>query len=86
MKSIIDDGKTANPEGAVIYGKGSLKNMPTLDSLSGKGLTEQFKRSLLQSMQSSFSQVSFPVKHLKVGGHAISRVHTINFRTMNKHF
>jgi len=60
-------GQTVIPEGTIIYGKGSLENMPTLDSISGQGLTDEFKKTLLTTMQSTMSQISFPEKKLKVG-------------------
>jgi hypothetical protein len=55
------------PEGTLIYGHGSVGNMPALDSIVANGLDEEFKNTLLKTMQSTFSQLSFPEKQVKVG-------------------
>jgi hypothetical protein len=55
------------PEGTLIYGHGSVGNMPALDSIVANGLDEEFKNTFLKTMQSTFSQLSFPEKQVKVG-------------------
>jgi hypothetical protein len=67
IKTISSDGKVPIPDGTVIYGKGSLGNMPTLDSIASTELSEEYKASLLQMLKSTFSQISFPEKELKIG-------------------
>lgn len=67
VKTTSSDGKKEIPDGTLIYGHGSIGNMPTLDSIVSSGLDEEFKKTLLQAMQSTFSQLSFPEKKVKVG-------------------
>lgn len=55
------------PDGTKIYGSTILDSMPILDSISSIGLTEEFKNTLLKTMQSTFSQIEFPNKNLKIG-------------------
>lgn len=66
-KSTSSDGKKIIPDGTLIYGYGSNGNMPTLDSIVSNGLDENFKKTLLQTMQSTFAQLSFPEKRVKIG-------------------
>lgn len=67
LNTINSDGKQIIPNGTIIYGHGTVDNMPKLDSIVSKDLDNKFKKELLQSMQSTFSQISFPVKKLKIG-------------------
>jgi len=67
VKTTSSDGKKDIPDGTIIYGHGSIGNLPTLDSIVSNGLDEEFKKTLLQAMQSTFSQLSFPEKRVKVG-------------------
>jgi hypothetical protein len=67
LNTINSDGKQIIPNGTIIYGHGTVDNMPKLDSIVSKDLDNKFKKELLQSMQSAFSQISFPVKKLKIG-------------------
>jgi hypothetical protein len=67
VKTTSSDGKKDIPDGTLLYGHGSIGNMPTLDSIVSNGLDEEFKKTLLQAMQSTFSQLSFPKKRVKVG-------------------
>ena len=41
--------------------------MPKLDSIVSKDLDETFKNSLLQTLQSTFSQLALPEKKMKIG-------------------
>lgn len=41
--------------------------MPKLDSIVSKDLDNKFKKELLQTMQNTFSQISFPDRKLKIG-------------------
>lgn len=67
VKSTSSDGKNIIPNGTVIYGRGTTRAMPTLDSIASSGLTDDYKKTLLQMMRSTFSQLSFPEKKVKVG-------------------
>ena len=67
IKTTSSDGKVPIPNGTVIYGQGAVGNMPTLDSIVSSGLSEDYKTNLLQAMRSTFSQISFPEKKLKLG-------------------
>lgn len=66
-KTVSSDGKIIIPDGTIIYGNGSNGNMPTLDSIVSKELDENFKKSLLQTIQSTLNQLSFPEKKIKIG-------------------
>lgn len=67
LKSTNSDNKTIIPDGTLIYGKASDSTMPTLDSIVSKDLDAEFKSTLLQTMQSMFSQIALPEKKLKIG-------------------
>jgi hypothetical protein len=67
VKSTSSDGKNIIPNGTVIYGRVSNGAMPLLDSVVSAGLTMEYKKTLLQAMQNTFSQLSFPEKKVKVG-------------------
>lgn len=67
VKSTSSDGKNIIPNGTVIYGRVSNGTMPSLDSVVSAGLTVEYKKTLLQAMQSTFAQISFPEKKVKVG-------------------
>jgi hypothetical protein len=67
IKTVSSDGKVAIPDGTVIYGKGTVSNMPTLDSIASTELSEEYKMGILQMLQSTFSQISFPERELKIG-------------------
>ena len=43
-------------DGTIIYGKGTLNNLPVLDSITSKGLSEELKKTIMQTMQSFFTQ------------------------------
>lgn len=61
------ENKTIIPNGTIMYGKSSALGMPKLDSIVAKGLDEAVKNSLLQTVQSTFSQLELPEKKMKVG-------------------
>lgn len=67
VKTTSSDGKKDIPDGILIYGNGSIGNMPTLDSIVSDGINEEFKKTLLQTMQSTFSQLNFPERQVKIG-------------------
>ncbi len=67
VKTKSNDGKRVIPDGMLIYGHGSNGNMPTLDSIVSDGIKEEFKKTLLQAMQSTFSQLNFPERQVKIG-------------------
>ena len=63
----VVDGKKIIPDATIIYGKGTLETLPSLDSIVAEGMDEGFKKGFLQSMQSMFSQLSFPDQSLNIG-------------------
>jgi hypothetical protein len=67
LNSINSDNKTIIPNGTLIYGKGTVSKMPILDSIVSKDLDENFKKTLLKTVQSTFSQLDLPEKTLKTG-------------------
>lgn len=67
LKSIDANGKTIIPNGTLLYGKTSLSNMPEIDSIVSKGMEENFKNVILQTVKSTFSQLVMPQKKLKIG-------------------
>lgn len=67
QKTTSSDGKKIIPDGTIIYGRGSNGTMPKLDSIVSKDLKENFKSTLLKSMQSTFDQLVLPEKTVKVG-------------------
>lgn len=67
LKTTNSDNKIAIPNGTIIYGKGTVGNMPTLDSIVSNGLSDEFKKSILQTMQATFAQINIPERKVKVG-------------------
>jgi len=67
LKSTNSENKIIIPDGTFIYGKASASTMPQLDSIVSKDLDASFKSTLLQTMQTMFSQIALPEKKLKVG-------------------
>lgn len=67
LSSINSENKTVIPNGTLIYGKGTISKMPILDSIVSKDLDENFKKNLLQTVQSTFSQLDLPEKKIKIG-------------------
>lgn len=67
LKTTSSDNKIIIPDGTIIYGKGTIGNMPTLDSIVSKGLTEELKKTMLQGIQATFAQLNFPERTVKVG-------------------
>lgn len=67
LKTTNSDNKIQIPNGTIIYGKGTVDNLPTLDSIVSKGLDDEFKKGILQTMQATFSQLNIPERKVKVG-------------------
>lgn len=67
LKTTNSDNKTQIPDGTIIYGKGTLGNMPTLDSIVSEGLNEEFKKGILETMKATFAQINIPERKVKVG-------------------
>lgn len=67
LKSIDVNGKTIIPNGTLLYGKTSSSTMPEMDSIVSKGMDENFKNIIFQTVKSTFSQLVMPQKKLKIG-------------------
>ncbi|MDR7370918.1 hypothetical protein [Flavobacterium aquidurense] len=67
LKSVNSDNKVLIPNGTLIYGKGTVSKMPQLDSIVSDGMEDTFKKSILNTVQSTFSQLDLPQKTLKIG-------------------
>lgn len=67
LKTTNSENKIIIPNGTLIYGKASVSTMPKLDSVVSKELDETFKKNLLQTVQSMFSQIALPEKKMKIG-------------------
>lgn len=67
LKTTNSDNKIIIPNGTIIYGKGTVGNLPTLDSIVSKGLSEELKKSMLKMIQTTFLQLNFPERTVKVG-------------------
>lgn len=67
LKSTRSDGKIYIPDGTLMYGHATHENLPKLDSIVSNELDEEFKETVLKSMQSIFSQITLPEKDIKVG-------------------
>lgn len=65
--TVSTDGETAAPVMASFYGKFLNDNLPVFDSIVSLGLFEEEKQTLLQSLQSTFTQLSFPERRVKIG-------------------
>ena len=78
VKTTGSANKSDIPDGAIIYGHGSIDSMPTLDSIVSPGLDDEFEKVLLQTMQSTYSQLLFPEQRVKIGD-GFSRVAPLSF-------
>lgn len=67
LKSANAENQSIIPNGTLIYGTGTISKMPQLDSIVSKDMDKTFKESLLQTVQSTFSQLDLPQKTLKIG-------------------
>ncbi|OXA76637.1 hypothetical protein SAMN05444397_101123 [Flavobacterium aquidurense] len=67
LKTTNSENKSIIPNGTLIYGKASVSTMPKLDSVVSKEMDESFKKNLLQTVQSMFSQIALPEKKMKIG-------------------
>lgn len=65
--TVSTDGETAAPVMASFHGKFLSDNLPVFDSIVSLGLFEEEKQTLLQSLLTTFTQLSFPERHVKIG-------------------
>lgn len=65
--TVSTDGETSAPLMANFYGKFLNNNLPVFDSIISLGLFEEEKHTLLQSLQTTFTQLSFPERRVKIG-------------------
>jgi hypothetical protein len=67
IRTINSDGKKDISDGAIFAGQCSIGEMPAFHAVKLDGLDEKYKRSLIQAIQNSLSQLDFPEKKLKIG-------------------
>jgi hypothetical protein len=61
------NGEEIVPQGTLVYGKGTLDNMPVLDSVASNTINAEFKKFYLKSLNDLMSQITYPIKKLKIG-------------------
>lgn len=66
VKIINRDGKETIPEGTKVFGR-SDGTLPKVDSVFSPSLDEEYKKILLGTLQSMFSQITIPNKHFVIG-------------------
>ena len=64
---VSNDGKNGIPVKANMSGKFLSDHLPVFDIVVSDGLDEKHKLALLQSLQNTFTQLSFPEKIVKIG-------------------
>jgi hypothetical protein len=67
IKTTNSNDKIVIPNGTIIYVKGSIGNMPTLDSIVSNGLSAELKKTILQTIQATFTQIYIPESKVTVG-------------------
>ena len=65
--TVSNDGKKGTPVKANLSGKFLSDHLPVFNSIVSDGLDEKQKMALLQSLQNTFTQLSFPEKKVKIG-------------------
>lgn len=65
--TVSNNGEKGTPVKANFYGKFLSDHLPEFDSIVSEGLEEKDKTTLLQSLENTFIQLSFPEKTLKIG-------------------
>ncbi len=61
------DGKNEIPEGTEIHGEIISENLPNFHTVSAETLDDHQKMQLLQTVRSTFEQLNFPEKRIKIG-------------------
>jgi hypothetical protein len=67
IKTTSNDGKKDIPDGTIFQGICIGTNMPKFNSVASEGFDEMNKTTALQTLQNTFSQLTFPEKELKIG-------------------
>lgn len=67
IKTTSSVKKTPKLEGTIIYGTGTINEMPKLDSITSESLDENSKKLILETLQATFSQLNFPERKIKIG-------------------
>lgn len=65
--TVSNDGQKGTPVKANLSGKFLSDHLPVFNSIVSDGLDEKQKMALLQSLQNTFTQLSFPEKKVKIG-------------------
>ena len=65
--TISNDGKKGVPVKANLSGKFLSDHVPVFEAIVSDGLDEKHKLALLQSLQNTFTQLSFPENKVKIG-------------------
>ena len=65
--TVSNDGQKGIPVKANLSGKFLSDHLPVFNSIVSDGLDEKQKMALLQSLQNTFTQLSFPEKKVKIG-------------------
>jgi len=55
------------PDGTMLYGSATAGTMPSLDSVTGTSFDEKNQKLFLKTIQSVFSQISYPARKVKLG-------------------
>lgn len=66
-KTTSSNERTPKLEGTIIYGTGTMNEMPKLDSITSESLDENSKKLILETLQTTFSQLNFPERKIKIG-------------------
>src|SRR6218665_3638061 len=68
VQSENSEASGETPEKTMLYGEGTTTGMPKIDSMSSsKEVTDEYKKAYIQTIQSTFSQITFPEKKMKPG-------------------
>ncbi|MFN8697725.1 MAG: hypothetical protein ACK5XQ_00235 [Flavobacteriales bacterium] len=67
VKADKADGQKLLPEGTIIFGTATSDELPTIDSISSGGISEEERQTMQEIIRSTFPQIDFPDKTMNVG-------------------